>query len=85
MHGATWQSLPWRNQWRKSLVKEDKRLREEKRVHHEKEQFCDEIDRFVTVRQMWHVFYDEFKIVTNSSQKIFGDEFGMFRDESVLS
>jgi hypothetical protein len=47
----------------------------------EKEQFCDENGRFVTMRQMWHAFYDDLKIVINSSQKVFYDEFSLFRDE----
>jgi hypothetical protein len=51
----------------------------------ENEQFCDEIAWFVMVRQMWRVVYEDFKIVINSSQKVFNDEFSLFRDESVLS
>jgi hypothetical protein len=51
----------------------------------ENEQFCDEIDRFVMVRQMWLVFYDDFRIVISSSHKVFDDEFGLLRDDSVLS
>jgi hypothetical protein len=51
----------------------------------EKEQFCDENGQFVTVRQMRRAFYDNLKIVINSSEKVFYGEFSLFRDESVLS
>jgi hypothetical protein len=51
----------------------------------EKEQICDEIVWFIMVRQMCRAFYDDLKIVINSSQKFFHDEFGMFCDETALS
>jgi hypothetical protein len=38
-----------------------------------------------TVHQMWLSFYDDFRIIVNSSQKVFNDKYGLFRDESVLS
>jgi hypothetical protein len=38
-----------------------------------------------TVNQMWLSFCDDFRIVVNSSQKVFNDKFGLFSDESVLS
>jgi hypothetical protein len=67
----------------RSLVIEDE-LHDENMSASEKERFCDEIAWFVTVRQMWRAFYDDFRIVINSSQKVFNDEFGLFHGESVV-
>jgi hypothetical protein len=45
----------------------------------------DENSRFVTVDIQWRSFHDETHFVTSSSQKILGDDFRVFRDESVAS